>query len=153
MFMDDRTTAQIAPSGSFFRQRHLHCGNAFLSEQQFQALCGQYGLTQEDTQNVYIGRRSVESGNRKDYLHHTSYRGVFGLRGEIADVWRYNLSYQYAEVRALSKSVNDLSASRINRVPGCGLRSRERRHRLPLGAERCRPELCGLEHLRGRRGH
>ena len=116
MFMDDRTTAQIAPSGSFFRQRHLHCGNAFLSEQQFQALCGQYGLTQEDTQNVYIGRRSVESGNRKDYLHHTSYRGVFGLRGEIADVWRYNLYYQYAEVRALSKFVNGLSASRVNRA-------------------------------------
>ena len=116
MFMDDRTTAQIAPSGSFFRQRDLHCGNAFLSDQQFQALCGQYGLTQEDIQNVYIGRRSVESGNRKNYLHHTSYRGVFGLRGEIADVWRYNLSYQYAEVRALSKSVNDLSASRINRA-------------------------------------
>ena len=115
MFMDDRTTAQIAPSGSFFRQRDLHCGNAFLSDQQFQALCGQYGLTQEDIQNVYIGRRSVESGNRKDYLHHTSYRGVFGLRGEIADVWRYNLSYQYAEVRALSKFVNGLSASRVNR--------------------------------------
>ena len=116
MFMDDRTTAQIAPSGSFFRQRSLHCGNAFLSEQQFQALCGQYGLTREDIQNVYIGRRSVESGNRKDYLHHTSYRGVFGLRGEIADAWRYNLYYQYAEVRALSKNVNNLSASRINRA-------------------------------------
>ena len=116
MFTDDRTTAQIAPSGSFFRTRSLHCGNAFLSEQQFQALCGQYGLTREDIQNVYIGRRSVESGNRKNYLHHTSYRGVFGLRGEIADTWRYNLYYQYAEVRALSKNVNGLSASRINRA-------------------------------------
>ena len=116
MFMDDRTTAQIAPSGSFFRQRHLHCGNAFLSQQQFQALCGQYGLTEDDIQNVYIGRRSVESGNRKNYLHHTSYRGVFGLRGEIGDSWRYNVYYQYAAVRAWSKFVNGLSTSRMNRA-------------------------------------
>ena len=116
MFMDDRTTAQIAPSGSFFRQRNLHCGNAFLSDQQFHALCGQYGLTKDDIQNVYIGRRSVESGNRKDYLHHTSYRGVFGLRGEIGESWRYNLYYQYAAVRARSKFVNGLSTSRMNRA-------------------------------------
>ena len=72
---------------------------------------------------MYIGRRSVESGNRKDYLHHTSYRGVFGLRGEIADVWRYNLYYQYAEVRALSKFRERPVGQPGQPRPGCDLRA------------------------------
>ena len=36
MFMDDRSVAQIAPSGSFHTDT-LNCGNPFLSPQQFEA--------------------------------------------------------------------------------------------------------------------
>ena len=37
MFMDDRSVAQIAPSGSFFHPDTLNCDNPFLSAQQFEA--------------------------------------------------------------------------------------------------------------------
>ena len=83
MFMDNRSVAQIAPSGAFFVTDTLGCGNPFLSQQQFEALCGAYGLTRDDSQQVFIGRRNVEGGNRQNDLHHTSYRGVFGLRGDL----------------------------------------------------------------------
>ena len=49
-------------------------------------------------QLVYIGRRNVEGGARRADLRHTTYRVVFGLRGDINDVWRYDLFGQYAEV-------------------------------------------------------
>ena len=116
MFMDDRSLAQIAPSGAFFVTDTLGCGNPFLTPQQFDALCGRYGLTVEDRQTVYIGRRNVEGGNRQDDLHHTSLRGVFGLRGDMADNWRYDLHYQYAEARLQEAYMNELSKSRIKRA-------------------------------------
>ena len=98
MFMDDRTVSQIAPSGAFFVTDTLHCGNPLLSAQQFEAICGSHGLTAEDTQLAYIGRRNFEGDNRQQDLRHTSFRGVFGVQGDINDAWRYDASALYAEV-------------------------------------------------------
>ena len=116
MFMDDRSVAQIAHSGAFFNTETLGCGNPFLSQQQFDALCGRYGLTEADVQSVSIGRRNVEGGNRQNDLRHTSYRGVLGLRGDLTDRWRYDLHYQYAKVRMENTYLNDLSITRIRRA-------------------------------------
>ncbi len=126
MFMDDRSVAQIAPSGSFFHPDMLNCDNPFLSVQQFEALCGAYGLTKDDMQTVRIGRRNVEGGSRQNDLRHTSYRGVFGLRGDLSDRWRYELHYQYSKVNMKNTYLNDLSVTRVRRAldvvehPGTG---------------------------------
>lgn len=68
MYMNDRSVSQVAPSGTFFNTDTLPCSNAFMSDQQFETICGQYGLTAEDDQTVYVGRRNVEGGNRQDDL-------------------------------------------------------------------------------------
>lgn len=115
MFMDDRSVAQIAPSGAFFVTDTLNCGNAFLSPQQFEAICGAYGLTKDDVQTVNIGRRNVEGGSRQNDLRHTSYRSVFGLRGDLNDRWLYELHYQYSKVNMKNTYLNDLSITRIRR--------------------------------------
>ena len=126
MFMDDRSVAQIAPSGAFFVTDTLGCGNPFLSRQQFEALCGRFGLTEEDDQSVYIGRRNVEGGDRQNDLRHTAYRGVLGLHGDLTDRWHYDLHVQYGEVRMENTYLNDLSITRIRRAldavrePGTG---------------------------------
>ena len=116
MFMDDRSIAQIAPSGAFFVTDTLGCGNPFLSTQQFDALCGRYGLTMEDQQTVFIGRRNVEGGERQDDLRHTSLRGVVGVRGDLSENWRYDLHYQRAKVDMERQYLNDLSITRIRRA-------------------------------------
>ncbi len=116
MFMDNRTVAQIAPSGAFFVTNQLACGNPFLSEQQFEALCGQFGKTEDDIQQVYLGRRNVEGGPRAQDLRHTSFRGVFGVRGDINDTWRYDLFGQYSEVSMENTYQNDLSTTNIIRA-------------------------------------
>ena len=115
MFMDDRTVSQIAPSGNFFRTSSLNCSNAFLSDQQFNALCGSRGLTRDDTQTVYIGRRNVEGGPRQQDLRYDSFRGVFGLRGDINETWRYDAYYQYSEVTMANTYLNDLNVNSIGR--------------------------------------
>lgn len=115
MFMDNRSVAQIAPSGAFFVTDRLGCGNAFLSEQQFDLLCGRYGLSRDDEQTVFIGRRNVEGGARQNDLRHTAYRGVVGLRGLLVDPWRYDVHYQRATVDMRRRYLNDLSRTRIER--------------------------------------
>ncbi len=116
MYMNDRSTAQIAPSGNFFHTDQLNCGNAFLSDQQFEALCGSRGLTREDAQIANIGRRNIEGGARRQELRHASYRGVLGLRGDIGDFWRFDAFAQHAKVEMRSAYRNDLSITRIRRA-------------------------------------
>ncbi len=116
MFMDDRSNAQIAPSGAFFVTSALSCGNPLLSDQQFDAVCGQYGLGDGDFQDLFLGRRNVEGGNRNDDVRHTSLRGVFGVRGDINDAWRYDAYAQYAEVSYEATYNNDLSTTKIIRA-------------------------------------
>ncbi|MFU8817064.1 MAG: TonB-dependent receptor plug domain-containing protein, partial [Pseudomonadales bacterium] len=116
MFMDNQTVSQIAPSGAFFITDTLNCGNPFLSEQQFQAVCGDYGLTAGDEQVMFIGRRNVEGGPRQQDLRHTTFRGVLGARGDIDPTWRYDVSAQYAEVTMQNTYQNDLSITRIERA-------------------------------------
>jgi len=136
MYADNRTVAQIAPSGAFFVTNDLYCGNPLLSEEQFEAFCGTYGLTKDNyvsdlvvkntdpetgevTENdgaLYIGRRNVEGGPRQDDMRHTTFRGVFGLRGDINDNWNYDAYYQYSEVSLEQTYLNDMSSTNIRRA-------------------------------------
>lgn len=115
-FMDNRSVAQIAPSGAFFVTDTLNCGNPLMSAQQFQVICGDYGLTTADSQTVFVGRRNVEGGPRQDDLRHTSYRNVFGLRGDINENWSYDVFANFAKVSYIQTYRNDLSSIRIARA-------------------------------------
>ncbi len=117
MFMDDRSVSQIAPSGNFFVTETLSCGNPLLSAQQFETVCGSIGLTAEDTRDPFwIGRRNVEGGNRQQDLRHTSFRGIFGVRGDMNANWNYDASLLYAEVSMENTYLNDLGTTKIRRA-------------------------------------
>ena len=117
MYMDNRTVAQIAPSGAFFVTETLDCGNPLMSEQQFQVLCASIGRTRDDVLDPFwIGRRNVEGGNRQHDLHHTSIRGVLGVQGELSTRWSYDASLLYAEVRVDNTYLNDLGTTKIKRA-------------------------------------
>ena len=112
-FMDDRTNAQIAPSGAFFVTDTLNCSNAFLSAQQFAAI----GCTSPtDVLPLYIGRRNVEGGFRSDDITHTSYRGLGGIRGDINDTWSYDAFVNISRTLLSEAYNNDLSITRITRA-------------------------------------
>ena len=107
MFMDNRTVAQFAPAGMFFDSGvSIPCYNPLLSAQQFAAM----GCTSpDDVIPVYLGRRNVEGGPRAGDIRHSTYRGVLGLRGDINEAWRYDVSAQYAEVdmRQVNRNYTD----------------------------------------------
>lgn len=119
MFMDDRTVAQIAPSGNFFNTGTINCDNPLLSAQQLAIACaannvttGADGVTRGA---VYIGRRNVEGGGRQDDLQHTTYRSVFGAKGDIGKGVSYDAFYQYSRVNFAQTYRNDFSISRLTK--------------------------------------
>ena len=124
MFMDDRTLAQIAASGAFlgggpgqppfFGNQAINCDNPLLTADELNAWCG--GNTGAGDVFIDIGRRNVESNGRLDDLRHTSFRGVLGLRGDIADGWTYDIYGLYGTSILSRNYQNDLSRSRIGKA-------------------------------------
>jgi iron complex outermembrane recepter protein len=123
MFMDDRTTAQIAPSGAFYGSGTgakggirdatwvVNCSNPYLSANEYAA----FGCTSPaDSAHLIFGRRNVEGGPRTDDLRHTSFRMVLGIKGDISDSWTYD-AYALNGITRLSENyLNDVSRSRIS---------------------------------------
>jgi len=116
-FMDDRSNAQIAPSGAFFVTGTISCDNPLLSAQQVATInaagypCGP-GLTVP----WYLGRRNVEGGFRNDDIGHTSWRTLVGLRGKITDDWTYDMFANFSRTKLDELYNNDLSTTRIIRA-------------------------------------
>ncbi|MFV0478009.1 MAG: TonB-dependent receptor domain-containing protein [Parahaliea sp.] len=113
MFMDNQTVSQIAPSGSFFLSYDISPDNPYLSDQQREILFGNGGLNNDGTASTLIGRRNVEGGARQQDLRHTTFRGVFGTRGEINETWRYDIYGLYSEVSMENTYLNDLSNAKL----------------------------------------
>jgi outer membrane receptor protein involved in Fe transport len=112
MWMDDQTVAQFAPAGLFYDfPVDIGCDNPLLSAQQVSAM-GCVAPT-DVIDGVFIGRRNVEGGPRAADINHSSFRGVFGLNGDINDAWRYDVSYQYAEVDMSVRNSNYVDTGKI----------------------------------------
>jgi iron complex outermembrane receptor protein len=137
MFMDDRSVAQIAPSGAFIgNTTTINCDNPLLSAQQRSIVCSPANLvgfaaptkanpagsppTVFLDQNgnpynkgvLYVGRRNVEGGGRRDDLQHTDYRIVAGMKGDLGGGFSYDASYQYGRVVFAQTYFNDFSIQR-----------------------------------------
>lgn len=120
-FHDNRSLAQIAPSGSFFTQQTIHFENPLLSAAERNAIAA--GLADPttfdaagETADILIARRNVEGGGRVDDIRHTSYRGVAGAKGEVARGFNYDAFVQTARVLYQDVYRNDFSITRINRA-------------------------------------
>jgi outer membrane receptor protein involved in Fe transport len=170
MFMNDRSEAQIAPSGSFNSVTVIACDNVLLSAQQRATLCdpflrdadgdpetppvltdptfvgplnGQNGIVQTRTR---IARRNVEGGGRVDDLEHTSWRLVAGMRGDVARGISYDAYYQYGTTHLDQTYFNDFSVTRLRRAtdvianPAVGGVAG-----VPVGAPVCRAAVTGID--------
>ncbi len=115
-YMNDQSTGQIAPSGTFFNNSNIPCSNPYLSDQQFDIICTQQGLTVDDVSDTLVGRRNVEGGNRQNEIEYNTFRGVFGLRGDINDTWRYDGYFMYSRVDYSDNYQNDLNINNIQRA-------------------------------------
>lgn len=119
-FSDYSTVAQIAPSGVFFGGGtsanggyNISCSNPLLSSSQGTALGCAPGVS---TVEVLIGRRNVEGGGRQDTINSQNYRGVAGIRGDLNEMWSYDLAATYSKVSLSRTYLNDFSNQRIGRA-------------------------------------
>ncbi|MBI2752808.1 MAG: TonB-dependent receptor [Betaproteobacteria bacterium] len=112
-FHQDHTLSQIAPSGMFGLIAPARFDNPLLSAD----WRTQLGLAAPgDSTNVLITRRNLEGGGRQDDIRHTSYRMVFGLKGDIFQHWNYDLFAQTSKVVLQRVYRNDFSITRSTRA-------------------------------------
>jgi outer membrane receptor protein involved in Fe transport len=116
LFMDDRSVAQIAPSGSFFTQQSISCSNPLLHSSMVADWCTSQGLGPNDSALLLVGRRNTEGGGRQDDIGHEAYRLVGGARGDINDIWSYDAYVQHGTSKRNSTYLNDFSITRIDRA-------------------------------------
>jgi outer membrane receptor protein involved in Fe transport len=124
-FMNDRSTVENAPSGLFYQSNPLvpstgllvNCDNPFLSAQQQGVIgCTPADIAAGNSKDLYIGRRNVEGGGRKQSYEHQNYRGVFGLKGDAGGGFKYDAYLQYYYTTLQQTSDNYFSWQGINRA-------------------------------------
>lgn len=71
---------------------------------------------EDDFINMYIGRRNIEGGPRRQDLRHTNFRVVAGMQGDINDIWRYDTYVQRSVVSMVNTYQNDLGTTKIRRA-------------------------------------
>jgi outer membrane receptor protein involved in Fe transport len=135
MFMDDRSLAQIAPSGNFGATFNINCDSPLMSAQQRAIVCAPANLlnaggTTGGVPAVFLNpngtpyfrgalqtlRRNVEGGGRVSDLQHTDYRIVAGMRGDLGGGFSYEMYYQYGRVVYATSALNYFSNTRLGRA-------------------------------------
>jgi iron complex outermembrane receptor protein len=144
--MKSESNAQIAYSGTFGNITALPCYNAFLSEQQYNAACGDWtGMGGDHAPDftsgaaalaylanldlavgdgsilgykapLYSLKRNVEGNPRQSIFAYKSFTQTIGVRGDINDNWSYDAYYQTSNVVYNNEYRNDLSVTAINRA-------------------------------------
>jgi iron complex outermembrane receptor protein len=129
-WMDDRSTAVVAPSGLFVAGNPItsdgnelvNCSNPLLSAQQRGLLCTPAQIA-GDTANpgsngnsadVQIGRRNIEGGGRMSIYEHNNFRLVLGTKGDVIDGWTYDLYGSYYYVTTFQANDNYLDYAKTN---------------------------------------
>lgn len=111
-FHDDRTTGQVAPGGVFGNVATLRGDNPLLSQSFRTAL----GLNApDDTATVIVQRRNVEGGGRQSEFRNTSFREVFGVKGDVGN-WTYDVFFQASKVIYSQSEQNYFADTRIDRA-------------------------------------
>src|SRR5580658_659720 len=126
MFMQDNSSAQIAPGGAFIGQSgginltgayaglpngtvQVNCSNPFLSAQEQSILCA----PGQQYSQFLLGRRNVEGGTRDNTLDHTSFRIVVGVKGEIAPGWKFDTYAMEGQTAFSSYATGNFSKSAL----------------------------------------
>jgi outer membrane receptor protein involved in Fe transport len=110
---------------------YLNCGvgaygnpgmNPYLTRNQFATICspgspftavpGGTVPVPGDVQ-LLLARRNIEGGPRQDEYSHTTWRGVFGTRGDLTTDWTYDASLTFGRTRFTDWHNNDTSSIRM----------------------------------------
>lgn len=109
MFVNRKSSVQIAASGAFFTDVNIDCAFAPIG-----SLCSDLGIDGEaEDLLVLVAKRNVEGGPRYYNDESTSYSITAGVGGAINDNWSYDTSFTYGRWTRTSAGYNDFLTSRI----------------------------------------
>ncbi len=113
-FANNKTDAQIAPTGTFAVNGPVNCDNPFLGSGpgSFFDVLDCSGPT--DDANVLILKRNVEGGGRNSNIELTTWRMVGGFRGDLGDNFSYDVFGQFSRTNLTSISQNDFSIANLD---------------------------------------
>ncbi len=121
MFMEDNSTAQIAPGGIFAASGpgpggtfFVNCDNPFMSAQEAGSICTPAQIASGSNVALAVARRNIEGGGRLTIFDHQEQRYVVGLKGELAGDWSYDAYIQYGKTGFNAEQDNNFLTSRIN---------------------------------------
>ena len=143
MFSRNTSGAQIAPSGSFGVFGFIPCNDPLLTAQEQSTICSPANLAAQGQPAVGGGirisvlRRNIEGGGRVATFDANSSRTVAGIKGELGDAWRFDVSAERGTLAGSNGNLNYLSnaniANALNVVPG------------PGGAPTCQSVISGTD--------
>ncbi|THD64845.1 MAG: TonB-dependent receptor [Phenylobacterium sp.] len=125
MFMDDRSTAQIASGGIFAGTFNINCANPLLSTQEAALLNataatggGTCATNPGGTFSGIVARRLLpnEQTGRLSDFRHTDYRIVVGMKGDLGKNWNYDGYMQYGAVEVNNQQSGNFDTTRINQA-------------------------------------
>ena len=114
MFVNRRSSTQLAPSGAFFTDVTVNCDTP-----QIGTLCNDTGIT-DDEFTVYVAKRNVEGGPRFNAAESNNFSVTSGVGGSIWGSWSYDASFTYNRASNTTVGTNDFLTSRIrDALLGC----------------------------------
>jgi len=134
MYMDDHTSAQVAPGGLFLGRGptgfiQVPCNNQFLSAAEEPSICQNsagkplpvyQANGQPNVANILLPALRLPAYPRIDDLRHDDYRVVVGGRGDISSDWSYDVSGTYWNSLLSEHYLNDVSFQKVqNSINGC----------------------------------
>ncbi len=116
MMVSRKDAVQVAESGTFgLLLSGLSCDDPLIG-----SACADLGLDPTLPVRVQILKRNIEGGPRNFQTEDTTYRFVFGTRGDISDNWSYDASVVYGRANNDTQGINDFVRTRLNdAVRGC----------------------------------
>ncbi|MES2683851.1 MAG: TonB-dependent receptor [Pseudomonadota bacterium] len=117
MFVNRKSTVQIAPSGAFFTPlANLACDTPEIG-----TLCADLGLGDDGIiDTLYVAKRNVEGGPRINSSESNNFSITPGIGGKLIGNWDYDASLTYSRASTVIVGTNDFLTSRIqDALLGC----------------------------------
>lgn len=126
MYSHNSSVAQYGPSGDFGNVANISCSapgtanyNPLLTAQERATICTPANLAAQvnpanQTVSMYILRRNVEGGGRQDHYTSNAFRQLIGVKGDVVNGWKYDVTGQYSIVDYADQQANFLDNTFIN---------------------------------------
>jgi len=123
-FVRNEVPQELAPTPAFLGDLVINPDSPFFAPDVQQALAGIRTDTNGDgvingldnASLPFIGRRMVENGPRQSIDTRTANRILFGFKGDLTDVWSYDVYYSTSQLDQTNQLNNDVSDSRFRQA-------------------------------------